>query len=105
MELVITRDDEALQHPDDLGSLRVVVSGGMSAADLATAVERAHLGRLDEGSAHVWIPLEELRRRSAGRVAGDWEERFARMVAYAASRGWVSGDGRSVRAHVETAGV
>jgi len=102
VELVISRDGEALQHPDDLSSLRVVVSGDLSASDLATAVERVHLGRSDEESAHVWIPLDELRRLSAGRVAADWEERFERMVAYAASRGWVSGDGRSVRAHVES---
>ena len=58
----------------------------------------ASIGRR-EGEGHVWLSPGVLRFLSGHAGEPEWERGFAGMLAYAAGRGWVDGDGH-VRAHL-----
>jgi hypothetical protein len=64
-------------------------------------LRRAGLGELfDDGSVQLDVAaLHDL--AEAGATLADWEAGWRPMIAYATGKGWVSADGRSVRAHVE----
>jgi hypothetical protein len=100
IDLVRPGAGAALREPDDLGSLKVVVHGPPERREgLAAAV--ADVGRVDP-SGDVFLAVEALKRLAGERVAtAEWLQRFDRMVAYAASRGWVDADGTALRAHCE----
>lgn len=63
-------------------------------------LERA-IGRIGsrDGADHVWLVPSVLRFLSAEAGSSDWDARFAGMVSYAGSRGWLDGQGR-LRAHL-----
>lgn len=65
-------------EPEDFGALKAVIS-------------------VPE---HAWIDQELLRPAGGRPDSAQLEEKFAGMVGYAASRGWVDEGGR-VRAHIE----
>lgn len=96
-----------LRDADDCGDFRVCIVGGADGdAGGGGAGGAAHLddllgsiGRPDGD--HVWVSVEVVRRMAAGRVDDGWDERFASMLEYAASKGWLDADGAHVRAHVE----
>jgi hypothetical protein len=50
---------------------------------------------------HVWVPVDWVRGQAAGRVPDGWAADFDGMVAFAASKGWLSDDRRFIQAHVE----
>jgi hypothetical protein len=62
---------------------------------------------VDEGGEHVWLSIEELRRRAASLVPeaerDDWSRGFDGMVGYASSKGWTSPEGSHLRAHITRA--
>lgn len=64
---------------------------------LGDVVRRAGAGELDGD--HVWLDTGFLERN--GPDSDEWRDGLAGMLAFAASRGWTSGDGARVRAHVE----
>jgi hypothetical protein len=70
------------------------------------AAEGADLTRLgvvaDDGE-HVFVAPDTVRALAGDAATPEWEERFAGMVGYAASKGWLDDAGR-IRAHVERAG-
>jgi hypothetical protein len=68
---------------------------------LAEALEGAGVGRMDGDDALVEV--DAVRRLAAGRVDEAWEGRFAAMLDYAATKGWLTDDGRAIRAHVAEA--
>jgi hypothetical protein len=84
-----------LEEPEDTGRLVVVLVGG-GETDVPL---RAFGARLEID--HAWIELDALKAAAAGRVSDGWIDDFEAMVAFAESRGWLSEDGRQVRAHVE----
>lgn len=49
---------------------------------------------------HAWLDVAQL-RLLAGTRSDEWHRRFGEMIAFAASRGWMSADGTRVRAHIE----
>ena len=83
-----------IREPDNLRALSIQAHGE---PDLDT------LGSL-EGT-HAWVVIDELRRaaRATGVPAG-WDAQFDDMIAYAATKGWISEDGSSVRVHIEQIG-
>jgi hypothetical protein len=100
MDIVVAVSREpavTLQDAADFAGFRVVAPHADAAAARA-ALERAGITWLAED--HVAVP-EGVVRTLAGDRAGEpgWEAGFAAMLAYAASKGWVSGAG--IRAHVE----
>lgn len=49
---------------------------------------------------HVWLAPDVLAELAGRSEDGEWHQRLAGMVAYAAEKGWVDERGR-VRAHVQ----
>ena len=90
----------SLAEPDDCGRFHVAVAGRGHAPAVDDALQASGTGWLDgEGSAFVRV--ERVRDLAAGQVADDWEGRFAGMLDFARSKGWLSDDGEAIRAHLE----
>jgi hypothetical protein len=93
----ITQEQVTLEEPDDCGRLHVEASGADDER-VGQALQDDGLGALE--SDHALLDPTALKRLAAGRVGGDWDERFGRMIDYATSKGWVAADGR-LQAHLE----
>lgn len=53
-------------------------------------------------SDHAFITPEVLRELATeSQRSPDWEDRFAKMIAYADSRGWVRAEDSAIRVHIE----
>jgi hypothetical protein len=89
----------ALEEPDDCTRFHVA-RGAASAEDVRAAVAGAGAGVLDDDGEHAWIEPAAVEGLALGRVGDGWADRFAGMVAYATSKGWVDDEGR-IRAHIE----
>lgn len=102
--MIILLDTEtcAVSDADTLTDLRVV-TGIDDPSALADAIRAAGLGAMGPGDDdHVSVDIARLRTLArASATLDDWDERFDSMIAYADGKGWVSGDGTAVRAHVE----
>jgi hypothetical protein len=83
VRVVVTSDGPSLVDPQVFTAFDAVVAGDPGVA-----------GRLDGD--HLWVNVAWLREVAGGDP--EWDEKFAGMLAYAASKGWV--DGETVRAHV-----
>jgi hypothetical protein len=90
--------DAILREADDLTRLWVAVQPGIRPEDLTRHVALEWSGTID--SEHAWISIERLRTLGYSSDSA-WVERFDAVIAYAASREWVSSDGRLVRAHLQ----
>lgn len=98
----INKDSAELAEPGDFTAFYAVCPPGLESSELIDIVRREDLGDLLPGGGHLMVPLETVRRLSAGRVGPNWERDFDSMIAYAARKGWLSEDGTRVRAHVES---
>lgn len=85
-----------VQDTSDLGRLEVELAG-VDEATASAALADAGLGEVRGG--HAWLDVGALRAAAVGPSGPEGGE-FDAMVSYAASRGWVSADGRALRAHV-----
>ncbi len=90
----------ALEEPADCGRFHVAVRGTGDAADLESALRGSAVGTVD-GDGEALVDVAAVRRLAAGSVDETWETDFAAMLDYARSKGWLSEDGASIRAHVE----
>jgi hypothetical protein len=86
----------------------VVVLDGPDVFDrfdvVATAdADLARLGAVAADGEHVFVAPDTVRALAGDAANPDWHERFAAMVGYAGSRGWLDDAGR-IRAHVERTG-
>jgi hypothetical protein len=97
----ITGDSAELVDPQDVRSFHAVCPATLGHHELADSVRRADLGELLPGDGHLMVPLDTVRRMAADRVGPGWSDDFAKMISYAASKGWTSEDGTRVRAHIE----
>jgi hypothetical protein len=88
----------ALEDPEDCTAFSVRARGDRGG--LAGALESAGVGRMDGDEA--LIQVDAVQHLAAGRVGPGWEGELAAMLDYAATKGWVADDGRSIRAHVES---
>jgi hypothetical protein len=99
--LDLTESRAHLRDPSDFTRFSVVVEGEGPGDDAALRrlLDDSGLGRLREDGEHVVVDPAGL-RALAGPAADDaWDEGFAGMCAYAATKGWVEDDG--VVAHIE----
>jgi hypothetical protein len=90
----------SVREAADLKSLSVRVDGG---DEVGAALHG--LGEPAEDGAHAWLQVDALRAAAAATLPAaeraDWAKGFDGMIAYATSKGWLSDDGRCVRAHIE----
>lgn len=89
----------ALDNPDDCSAFKVATPSE-SRHMLSTLLDSSQAGSLD--GADALISVDWIRAQCAGKTAGNWNDRFVNMLAFAAARGWVTEDGRYVRGHIET---
>ncbi len=89
----------SLTEPTDCARFDVVASGTGDMADLHRALAGAGVGRVEAGDAFVTVAA--VRRLASGAVGEGWEADFTAMLDLARSRGWLTGDGEAIRAHVE----
>jgi len=68
--------------------------------DVAAVVRAAGLGHLADDGAHVVVDPTALRALAGPAADEAWDEGFAGMCAYAASKGWVEAGG-GLLAHIE----
>lgn len=90
-----------VKKPDDLDGLHVVAA---NPAALDAALRSRGWGWL-AGDGDALLDIQALRSSAlASGVADerDWERRWTAMIAYATSKRWMSRDGKTVRAHVES---
>ncbi|HVA03527.1 MAG TPA: hypothetical protein VMU64_07215 [Acidimicrobiales bacterium] len=89
-----------LEEPADCKRFHVMVRGGAGAGALDEALRASAVGCLD-GDGEALVFVDAVRRLAAGTVDESWEADFVAMLGYAGSKGWLSDDGASIRAHVE----
>jgi hypothetical protein len=79
----------------------VIVDAALSVRALRDAEDFTALKVAAERVDHVWLTREDI-ERLAGERSRDpaWRDQLEKMLAYAASQGWVNDEG-AVRAHVE----
>jgi hypothetical protein len=90
----------ALEEPAHCGRFHVVVRGTGDAVSLEAALRSSAVGTVD-GDGEALVDVAAVRRLAAGSVGETWEGDFTAMLDYARSKGWLSEDGASIRAHVE----
>lgn len=90
----------ALEEPDDCGRFHVALRGGGDADALDEVLRANAVGSVD-GDAEALVGVDAVRRLAAGSVGATWDDDFEAMLGYARSKGWLSEDGASIRAHVE----
>jgi hypothetical protein len=84
---------------DDLRRLQVETE--LTGPATASSLERAGAGHVD--GEYAWLSVGYL--RTAGAAAGEeWTRGFDTMIDFARGHGWLSTDGRTVRAHVVGSG-
>jgi hypothetical protein len=89
-----------LEEPADCKRFHVTVRGGAGAGPLDEALRAGAVGSLN-GDGEALVFVDAVRRLAVGQVDESWESDFAAMLGYADSKGWLSDDGASIRAHVE----
>lgn len=101
MRVLIAADGAVtLDDADDCRSFSV--GGAPPGSDEATAAVVAAGVHLDAGGGHAYVEPAAVERLAAGRVDEGWGDRFAAMLAYAGTKGWLDEVGR-IRGHTEWA--
>lgn len=102
MIIELTSDRYTVTDPDNCTQLHVATALP-TRHDTGAALQKAGIGRLDGDGTHALVDLDQLRTRARASATGaDWDGKWEEMIAYATEEGWVSSDGRFVRAHVRT---
>ena len=100
VDLTATPAGVSLESAQDCGRFHVSVTGSRDPVRLGAALSLAGVGRaLDDD--HVWVQVDAVRSLAAPRVEPGWEESFAGMLTYAASKGWLDEAGDAIQAHIE----
>lgn len=99
MIVEISAAEARVLQADDCTRLHVTTS--LPPDDVGEALRTTGMGHL-EGMSDAFLDLDALRTRAsaAAREPG-WDERWSKMIDYAASRGWLTADRAAVQAHVE----
>jgi hypothetical protein len=105
VQVVVDLDAEpstvVLEEPADCGRFHVAVRGDGDATALDAALRSQAVGEIDGDDGEALVGVDAVRRLAGGSVGEAWEKDFAAMLDYAGSKGWLSDDGGTIRAHVE----
>ena len=97
MLVLITDSGVCVYQPHDFGSLALETRGPSDAA-IATLRSSGLASGVSDG--HAWLSIAALKEAAA--VGEDeWAARFDQMIDSVRPHGWVSEDGRQVRAHLK----
>jgi hypothetical protein len=84
-----------LDAPEDCRAFHVEAGGGD-----VSAVAAALGSRPPAAADHVWVAVDWVRQQAAGRVPEGWDGDFAKMLDFAAGKGWLDEGGHAIQAHV-----
>lgn len=87
-----------LDDPSDFGRFRLAVDADPRAIDQVRQALR-DIAEL-EGPEVAWVSEAWLRSKAPASQANQWNEGFAKMLAFASKHGWTRGNPAMVRAHV-----
>ena len=90
----------SLADAADCGRFHVELHGEGGGGSLDAALRASETGS-SAGADEADIRVDAVRRMASGSVGVTWEDDFAAMLGYARSKGWLSDDGSTIRAHVE----
>ena len=92
-----------LAEPDDCTKFHVEAAASVAADVLTAGLVSSGAGTPAPDGGFL-VSVAWVRGQAAGRTPADWDERFAGMLGYAQSKGWLSQDGEAIAAHVVTTG-
>jgi hypothetical protein len=104
MYIYITEISAELAEPQDVTQFAVVCADDMERDKIEATVRQQRLGELLPDGGHVMVSVDAIRRMASGRVGPGWPDDFAKMIDFAAGKGWTSEDRSQVRAHIERSG-
>ncbi len=97
----MTMDGAQVLDAGDLKALSVTLEDGI---EVHHATAKSPLATPSDDGAAVWLDVAELKSAAEASfdsgVPADWSAGFDAMIEYARTKGWLSDDGRAVRAHV-----
>jgi hypothetical protein len=98
MKVIVDGTSRAVtaEETDNLNALSVVLRS--ADAELAGKV-LDHYGHLD--GTHVWLNINSLKTFAPLPRSCSWDERFAKTMDYARTKGWTDETGMFVRAHID----
>jgi hypothetical protein len=90
-----------LVDPADTTKFHVSCPSTLSDQALRQIVKKEDVGELlPDDTGHMMVRIDAVRRLAAGRVGPTWADDLTGMLAYAERKGWLSGDGTGIRAHL-----
>lgn len=89
--------DIALAEPAVFTAFDVQAAGLDRSAILASFGEDGAPADEDD---HVYVTVSLVRRLAGQAVDAEWETGFAKMIEFAESHGWLTDDGKSIKAHI-----
>ncbi len=101
--LILLSSDETIEVVEADNFRALSVQSSLTPETEAIVLHGQSLGRPVPGDVtHLWLSVSVLHDRAASAAGGpEWEARWVQMIAFAASRGWLSTDGAEIRAHIE----
>ncbi len=97
LELDLSSGRRRLCQTEDFSRFHIQASGDRHDV-LRVLGSEARLGRTH----HLWWSIESVRRLAPADRDSAWDERFAAMMAWAASQGWIDEAGTHVQVHIQT---
>ena len=95
----LATEGAVVEDADNCSDLHVQTD--LAPEGVATALAMTGVGEPIDAD-NAWLDLAVLRTHAKlVATAPDWPQRWAAMAAYAETKGWLSDDGRFVRAHIE----
>lgn len=92
-----------LVEPDDTRRFHVSVAHGDDYDAVAAVLAESDAGYVDadDEDEHAWISVDAVQELALGRTKPGWEGHFEKMLATAKKHGWLSDDGRHIKAHLD----
>jgi hypothetical protein len=97
---ISTSPRAALENTDDLRRFMVRIDGGSDLERVAAGFQSTGLGTF-ESMERALVNVGAVRQLASGRVGPEWEDGFAKMLAYAREKGWFDTRAETVVAHCE----
>jgi hypothetical protein len=98
MHICVERDGNlTLVDPDDFKRFHIEVDRELDDEAMSRAL--APLGRFD--GSDFWVDTDKLQKLAGRANDAEWQKSFRTMLDFARNFGWISPDGKAVKAHVK----
>lgn len=90
----------SITEADDCRRLHVATT--LAAPDIDDALRASGIGRRGDGGDALLDVARLHGLAKAAATADDWDDNWSAMIGYATTKGWVTDEGRTVAAHIES---